>query len=203
MTQANQDKNRIPEIVDQESILYIDPINSTAICTVHASEKMKGYSDRVKEVMLRADPSRKHLAITVYVDDVDALNSPPMGATDEDIEKTLLTLFKMVKAQPKLVHLTEDGLFNELVTDRFFQGIFGEKSEEQMKDLFQQVVSPCFKLVCRIVDEDLYTDIQDARWAEIRFEAVLSRVSFLPALSVFLSAPSTDCFMEALGLRKI
>ncbi len=203
MTQANQDKNQIPEIVDQESILYVDPLNATAICTVHASGKMKGYSDRVKEVMLRADHSRKHLAITVYVDGVDALNFPPLGVSDEDIEKTVLTLLRMVKGQPKLMRLDKDQLFNELVTGPSLQGIFGEKSEEQMKDLFERLVIPCFELVCRIIDEDLYVDIQDVRWAEIQFEAVLSQLFFLPTLSVFLSAPDLDCFSEVLGLRKI
>lgn len=203
MTQENQVKDPVIEIMDQKSILYVDPLNTTAICTVYPSDNSDRYRGRVKEVMLRANPDRKHLAITVYMDSADALSSPPSGAVDEDIEKTVLALLRVVKGQPKLMQMDKDRLFNELVTGRSLQGIFGEKSEEQMKDLFERLVIPCFKLVCRIIDEDLHTDIQNVRWAEIQFEADLSQLSFLPTLSVFLSAPDLDCFSEVLGLRRI
>ena len=203
MTQENQVKVQVTEIVDQKRILYVDPQTATAICTVDTKKNIDKYRGRIKELMLRADPTRQHLAITVYVGLEKVLSSPPPGIKDEDIEKTLLALLRIVKAQPKIMHLTEDRQFNELVTSRFFQGIFGEKSEEQMKDLFERLVSPCLNLVRRIIDVDLCPDMENVRWAEIQFEAVLSQLSFFSILSVFLSAPDLDCFSEVLGLSQI
>lgn len=203
MTQTNQVKVPVTEIVDQKSILYVDPQTATAICTVDAKNNINKYRGRVKELMMRADPTRQHLATTVYVGLEKVLSSPPLGIKDEDIEKTLLALLRIVKAQPKLMHLTEDRQFNELVTSQFFQGIFGEKSEEQMKDLFERLVIPCLNLVRRIIDVDLRPDMENVRWAEIQFEAVLLQPPFLPILSVFLSAPDLDCISEVLGLSQI
>ena len=203
MQEDNLESPTLPAVeadLSQESIFYIEPDAGQAQGKANGQEKPKGSHDRLRELKESLDANRKHLAIVSRDEGDSVLSVPPLGLEVDDIEVILLDLLRLAMDQPDLRLADGDQLFEELVSNRFFEDIVPMDDEEQQRHFFQELVIPCADLAHRILSEGISPDVTHPRWGEIRCEAVIAHLSFIPIVMVILSAPDNDCFVEVLGL---
>ena len=207
MTQdSNQESPAIPVArvnLNQGSIFFIEPDAGETQAKAKGQEKPKGTQERLRELKDSLDANRKHFAIIARDEGDSVLSIPPLGLETDDIEVILLDLLRLAMDQPDLRLVDGDQLFDELVSNRFFEDIVPVDGEDQQRHFFQELVVPCADLAHRILSEGISPDVTHPRWGEIRCEAVLVHLSFVPIIMVILSAPDHDCFVEVLGLGAV
>lgn len=207
MTQdSNQESPAIPVArvnLNQGSIFFIEPDAGETQAKAKGQEKPKGTQERLRDLKESLDANRKHLAIIARDEGDSVLSIPPLGLETDDIEVVLLDLLRLAMDQPDLRLADGDQLFDELVSNRFFEDIVPADGEDQQRHFFQELVVPCADLAHRILSEGISPDVTHPRWGEIRCEAVFAHLSFVPVIMVVLSAPDHDCFVEVLGLGAI
>lgn len=187
----------------QESIFYVHLDTGKNQGKVKGQEKTKGTHERFQDLKESLDANRKHIAIIARDEGGSVLSVPPLGLEMDDIEVILLDLLRLTMDQPDLRLVDGDQLFDELVSNRFFEDIVPVDGEDQQRHFFQELVVPCADLAHRILSEGISPDVTHPRWGEIRCEAVLAHLSFVPIIMVILSAPDHDCFVEVLGLGAV
>ncbi len=207
MTQdSNQESPAIPVArvnLNQGSIFFIEPDAGETQAKAKGQEKPKGTQERLRELKDSLDANRKHFAIVARDEGDSVLSLPPLGLETDDIEAILTDLLRFAMDQPDIRLADGEQLFNELVSNRFFEDIVPVDGEEQQRHFFQELVVPCADLAHRILSEGISPDVTHPRWGEIRCEAVIATLLFVPIITVILSAPDNECFVEALGLGKL
>lgn len=203
MQEDNLESPTSPAVqVDQSqgSTCFIQLATKEVQGKVKGQESPKGTHHRLQELKKSLDNNRKHFAIVARDEGDSVLSVPPLGLETDDIEDILLDLLRLAMDQPGLRLADGEQLFNELVSNRFFEDIVPADSEEQQQHFFQELVVPCADLVHRILSEGISPDVSHPRWGEIRCEAVIASLSFCPIIMVILSAPDNECFVEVFWL---
>ena len=207
MTQDNSRESPAPTAVEadqsQESVFFIQSDTGEVLGKTKSQESPKGIRHRLQELKESLDDNRKHFAIVAREEGDSVLSFPPLGLETDDIEAVLTDLLRLAMDQSDLRLADGEQLFNELVSNRFFEDIVPVDGEEQQQHFFQELVVPCANLAHRILSEGISPDVTHPRWEEIRCEAAIATLSFVPIIMVILSAPDNDCFVEVLGLGKL